>query len=203
MQANRPKAAQILSSQQQQQPVQQQPKSSNPSRTPRPYSNSNPQPHNNLSQPQYQHKPQPFLPTHSQPYQVPPPANRPSPHNAFNHSTYGYNASSPPPQNYGFGPPPQANQTRPPPQSRPPATPAPPSSSNSVDASLFPLFKAVDQNGTGQLSERELGKALVNGDFTQFDPHTVKMMIRMFDIDKTGSISFDEFWYQIFILLSA
>ena len=78
--------------------------------------------------------------------------------------------------------------------SRPPPTPAPPN--NSADASLFPLFKAVDQNGTGQLSEKELGKALVNGDFTSFDPHTVKMMIRMFDVDKSGTITFDEFWYE-------
>lgn len=49
--------------------------------------------------------------------------------------------------------------------------------------------------GVGQLTERELGKALVNGDFTSFDPHTVKMMIRMFDADKDGSISFEEFWF--------
>ena len=49
--------------------------------------------------------------------------------------------------------------------------------------------------GAGQLTERELGKALVNGDFTSFDQHTVKMMIRMFDSDKDGSISFEEFWY--------
>lgn len=49
--------------------------------------------------------------------------------------------------------------------------------------------------GVGRLTERELGKALVNGDFTSFDPHTVKMMIRMFDADKDGSINFEEFWY--------
>ena len=60
---------------------------------------------------------------------------------------------------------------------------------------MFPLFRSVDKNGTGHLTERELGKALVNGDFTQFDIHTVKMMIRMFDVDKNGSINFDEFWY--------
>ena len=33
----------------------------------------------------------------------------------------------------------------------------------------------------------------MNGDYTSFDPHTVKMMIRMFDIDRSGTISFDEF----------
>jgi len=31
---------------------------------------------------------------------------------------------------------------------------------------------------SGALSEHELGTALVNGDYTVFDPHTVKMMIR-------------------------
>lgn len=53
--------------------------------------------------------------------------------------------------------------------------------------------------GIGQLTVRELGKALVNGDFTNFDLHTVKMMIRMFDMDKDGSINFDEFWCVLFL----
>jgi len=65
---------------------------------------------------------------------------------------------------------------------------------------------------TNQLSEQELSRALVNGDWTPFDSHTVKMMIRhatphpllvnvkslttvyrMFDTDRSGTISFDEF----------
>ncbi|KAJ5119735.1 hypothetical protein N7448_010404 [Penicillium atrosanguineum] len=41
--------------------------------------------------------------------------------------------------------------------------------------------------------EHELGSALVNGDYTSFHPHTVKVMIRMFDKDGNGSINFDEF----------
>ena len=53
----------------------------------------------------------------------------------------------------------------------------------------------MDGAGTGRLTETELGNALVNGDFTSFDSHTVKMMIRMFDADKDGSIDFEEFWY--------
>lgn len=32
--------------------------------------------------------------------------------------------------------------------------------------------------GSGQLSEKELKSALVNGDWTSFDSHTVRMMIR-------------------------
>lgn len=57
------------------------------------------------------------------------------------------------------------------------------------------MFRAVDRDQTGQLSESELGRALVNGDYTSFDPHTVRMMIRMFDVDRSGTVSFDEFWY--------
>lgn len=33
----------------------------------------------------------------------------------------------------------------------------------------------------------------MNGDWSSFDPYTVKMMIRMFDSDRSGSIGFDEF----------
>lgn len=57
----------------------------------------------------------------------------------------------------------------------------------------MPLFRAVDKDGTGQLSEKELSAALVNGDWTAFDPQTVRMMIRMFDSDRSGTIGFDEF----------
>lgn len=48
---------------------------------------------------------------------------------------------------------------------------------------------------------------MVNGDWTSFDPHTVRMMIRMFDTDRSGTIGFDEFcglwgflaaWRQLF-----
>lgn len=51
----------------------------------------------------------------------------------------------------------------------------------------------VDKDRSGQLSESELRRALVNGDYTAFDEHTVKMMIRMFDTDRSGTINFDEF----------
>ncbi|EPS42920.1 hypothetical protein H072_3027 [Dactylellina haptotyla CBS 200.50] len=74
--------------------------------------------------------------------------------------------------------------------SRPPPTPAPP---QGADPTLYPLFKAVDKDGSGQLSEKELRAALVNGDWSSFDPHTVRMMIRMFDTDRDGTIGFNEF----------
>jgi len=40
--------------------------------------------------------------------------------------------------------------------------------------------------GSGQLSEKELRAALVNGDWTSFDPHTVRMMIRYMSINLCG-----------------
>ncbi|KAJ9130632.1 EF-hand [Pleurostoma richardsiae] len=102
-------------------------------------------------------------------------------------SPHVYGATSPPPTG---GPRPLA-QTRGPPVSRPPPSPAP--TDGGADPTLLPLFRAVDKDGTGQLSEKELSAALVNGDWTAFDPHTVRMMIRMFDSDRSGTIGFDEF----------
>jgi len=53
-----------------------------------------------------------------------------------------------------------------------------------VDQELYRLFKAADTNNSGQLSEKELGRALVNGDYTAFDAKTVKLMVNMFDVDR-------------------
>ena len=66
-----------------------------------------------------------------------------------------------------------------------------------TDRSLFPLFRAVDGNQKGHLTEQELGKALVNADFTPFDGSTVQTMMKMFDVDKSGSITYLEFWYAV------
>ncbi|KAK4499407.1 hypothetical protein PRZ48_009921 [Zasmidium cellare] len=107
-------------------------------------------------------------------------------------ANYGM-TSPPPPANYGQGPPPQGYHNRPPiPDHQRPPTTAPPRDGNDRDA-LWSTFLQVDKNRTGQLSEAELQRALVNGDYTAFDPHTVKMMIRMFDTDRSGTINFDEF----------
>ncbi|KAE8144532.1 hypothetical protein BDV25DRAFT_134586 [Aspergillus avenaceus] len=103
---------------------------------------------------------------------------------------------SPPPQNYGFGPrPTQPMHNRPPPMSRPPRSPnqAPLSVPDNDPQQLFPLFRAANSSHSGSLTEMELGSALVNGDYTTFHPKTVKLMIRMFDRNSSGTISFDEF----------
>jgi hypothetical protein len=90
-----------------------------------------------------------------------------------------FGVGSPPPANYGHGPPPQGYHGRPPiaQQSRPPPTPAPPRDANDREA-LWRLFGAVDKDNNGSLTEAELRTALVNGDWSPFDPHTVRMMIR-------------------------
>ncbi|KAK4060523.1 uncharacterized protein Triagg1_10700 [Trichoderma aggressivum f. europaeum] len=99
---------------------------------------------------------------------------------------------------YGLGsPPPVAAAQRPVAQHHPAATSRPPPSpsndANGADPTLLPLFRAVDKDGTGHLSEKELSAALVNGDWTAFDIQTVRMMIRMFDSDRSGTIGFQEF----------
>lgn len=169
-----------------------------PRQTPQPHSRpaavSNP-PHysGNIPPSSYQSKPPPPTPHYAQTQQAQAYNHRPPPNTSQNNNYPSHNPMSPPPQTHGFGPPPQNPNRRSPPISRPPATPAP-GRSSSADASLFLLFKAVDKTGNGQLSEAELKVALVNGDWTAFDPQTVKMMIRMFDTDKSGTIGFDEFW---------
>ncbi|KAJ4287938.1 hypothetical protein N0V90_011953 [Kalmusia sp. IMI 367209] len=105
---------------------------------------------------------------------------------------YDNSYGSPPPQNYGQGPPPAGYHNRPPIQQRPPPTPAPPRDGNDREA-LERLFGQVDRDRNGHLTEAELKTALVNGDWSPFDPHTVRMMIRMFDTDRSGSINFEEF----------
>ncbi|KAF3906378.1 Peflin [Dactylellina cionopaga] len=144
----------------------------------------------------YNQKPQPPVPQNNGP------PNRTYTNSSTHSSSYGGPGSMPggfpnsPPGGPGFagagagagfagvGLPARPNSARPPP------TPALP---QGADPTLYPLFKAVDKDGSGQLSEKELRAALVNGDWSSFDPHTVRMMIRMFDTDRDGTIGFNEF----------
>ncbi|KAJ2723530.1 hypothetical protein GGI07_002568 [Coemansia sp. Benny D115] len=54
-------------------------------------------------------------------------------------------------------------------------------------------FDAVDSDRSGQLDAGELQRALVNGDWSPFSMDTVRLMINMFDTDRSGTISFNEF----------
>ncbi|KAL9113409.1 MAG: hypothetical protein Q9227_002450 [Pyrenula ochraceoflavens] len=153
--------------------------------------------------------PAPTPPRRISPHSLNPPPNQytskplPSqPHPVQTQHSYssGYNSSapnsaqsaysrlhSPPPQNYGFGPPPPQPSYSP----RPAPSPAPPPAADSTD--LFPLFRAANASNTGTLSESELGSALVNADYTSFDPHTIRVMMQMFDATGKGSVTYDEF----------
>lgn len=53
-----------------------------------------------------------------------------------------------------------------------------------VDPQIYSRFNAADVNNTGQLTEKELRTALLNSDWTQFDGKTIKLMIKMFDVDR-------------------
>ena len=70
-----------------------------------------------------------------------------------------------------------------------PARPVQAQSPPGVDPQLYNLFRAADTNGTGQLSEREISRALVNGDWSPFDPKTIKLMVKMFDVDQLVSLT--------------
>ncbi|KAH9966413.1 hypothetical protein BC827DRAFT_1124755 [Russula dissimulans] len=58
-----------------------------------------------------------------------------------------------------------------------------------ADPQLWGWFKAVDTDGSGEISVTELQAALVNG----FDLDTVKMLMNIFDTDRSGSIDYQEF----------
>ncbi|KAI8643914.1 hypothetical protein BD408DRAFT_341435 [Parasitella parasitica] len=62
-----------------------------------------------------------------------------------------------------------------------------------VDPQLLSWFKAVDTDGSGQLSADELQKALINGDWSPFNIETVRLMVNMFDTDNSGTIKYEEF----------
>ena len=51
----------------------------------------------------------------------------------------------------------------------------------------------MDRDRSGQINAQELSQALVNGDWTPFDLDTVKMLTSVFDVDRSGQISFNEF----------
>lgn len=55
---------------------------------------------------------------------------------------------------------------------------------SAADQQLLTWFKAVDTDGSGQLSADELQRALINGDWSPFNIETVRLMVNMFDTGK-------------------
>ncbi|KAI0040312.1 EF-hand [Auriscalpium vulgare] len=62
-----------------------------------------------------------------------------------------------------------------------------------ADPQLWTWFTSVDTDRSGQVSAPELQKALINGDWTPFDLDTVKLLMNIFDTDRSGTIGFNEF----------
>jgi len=62
-----------------------------------------------------------------------------------------------------------------------------------VNPQVAQWFSAVDQDRSGQIDAKELQKALVNGNWSHFSEEACRMMIDMFDKDKSGQINLAEF----------
>ncbi|KAF8908406.1 hypothetical protein CPB85DRAFT_1309326 [Mucidula mucida] len=58
---------------------------------------------------------------------------------------------------------------------------------------LWNWFSAVDTDRSGAITAPELERALINGDWTPFDLDTVKLLMSIFDTDRSGTIGFNEF----------
>ncbi|KAG8756619.1 hypothetical protein FRC12_010510 [Ceratobasidium sp. 428] len=75
-------------------------------------------------------------------------------------------------------------------QAGPPQGPPP-----GADPQLWAWFSSVDSDRYvfKMVFAPELQQALVNGDWTPFDLDTVKMLMSIFDTDRSGTIGFNEF----------
>ncbi|KAM4029522.1 programmed cell death protein 6 [Anomaloglossus baeobatrachus] len=58
---------------------------------------------------------------------------------------------------------------------------------------LMNVFRRVDTDNSGIISDNELQQALSNGTWTPFNPVTVRSIISMFDRDYKGGVNFAEF----------
>jgi len=58
---------------------------------------------------------------------------------------------------------------------------------------LWSWFSAVDTDRSGAITVFELQKALINGDWSPFDLDTVKLLMSIFDTDRSGTIGYNEF----------
>jgi Ca2+-binding EF-hand superfamily protein len=56
-----------------------------------------------------------------------------------------------------------------------------------ANPAAFAMFQAVDADRSGSISFRELHAALSNGGWSKFSPRTTRLLIKMFDADKTGA----------------
>jgi Ca2+-binding EF-hand superfamily protein len=62
-----------------------------------------------------------------------------------------------------------------------------------VDPQIAQWFNAVDTDRSGQIDASELQRALVNGNWSNFSEESCRMMIDMFDANRSGTIDVQEF----------
>jgi len=58
---------------------------------------------------------------------------------------------------------------------------------------MWKWFTSVDVDGNGRITALELQQALRNGNHTTFEISTIEMLMRLFDSDRSGTITFQEF----------
>ncbi|KAK3610676.1 hypothetical protein CHS0354_028061 [Potamilus streckersoni] len=68
-----------------------------------------------------------------------------------------------------------------------------PSPPPGVSTELWQWFQSVDQDRSGKITAEELQQALMNGNWSPFNPETCRLMIGMFDRDRSGTIDVIEF----------
>merc|ERR1711973_842582 len=102
----------------------------------------------------------------------------------------GYPGSAPPPSGYpGQAPRPAGGYPgSAPPQGGYPGYGAP--QQPAVDPQVQQWFNAVDSDRSGQIEAKELQKALVNGNWSNFSEEACRMMIDMYDKDKKGTSTY-------------
>ena len=57
------------------------------------------------------------------------------------------------------------------------------------------IFRRVDTDNSGAISQRELSDALRNPDGSKFENSTIRLMVKLFDTNKTNSLDFQEFYF--------
>lgn len=62
-----------------------------------------------------------------------------------------------------------------------------------VDPNVYQWFQAVDTDRSGRISVVELAQALTNANWSRFNTETCRLMIGMFDRDRSGQIDLNEF----------
>ncbi|KAG9312249.1 hypothetical protein JVU11DRAFT_7551 [Chiua virens] len=61
-----------------------------------------------------------------------------------------------------------------------------------ADPQLWKWFHGVNADRSGEITVVELQRALDNGDWTPFDLDTIKLLMQLFDTDRTGFIGFKQ-----------